>query len=133
MTDGDFDGPLTPARLGWILCLTMPPIDAVLTSLTFDEMLFGAIAGLLAGIGIELLLPSFVPASPAERAAETPNYGGGVRRTATGVGLAAFGVVLLNSRFVADGYLVPAVAATLVGLLRFVPLDRFLPADPQAA
>jgi len=37
--------------------------------------------------------------------------------------------VLWNSRFVADGYFVPAVAAALVGILFFGPLDRFLLAD----
>jgi hypothetical protein len=133
MTDDDFDGPLTPARLGWIIFLTMPPIYAVLTYLGFDEILLGAVAGLLTGLGIKLFLPYFMPASPSERAADTPNYGGDVRRTATGIGLAAGGTVLLNSWIVLDGYLVPLAAGAVVGLALFVPLDRFLPSEPAAA
>ena len=131
--DPDFDGLVTPNRLGWFIVLTMPPIYAVLNYLTFDEILFGAVAGLLTGVGIKLFLPYFMPDSPAERAADTPNYGGEVRRTAAGIGLAAGGFVLLNSWIVVDGYLVPLAAGAAVGLALFVPLDRFLPSEPATA
>ena len=131
--DAGFDGLVTPDRLGWTVFLAMPPMYAVLTYLAFDEILFGAVAGLLTGLGIKLFLPYFMPASPSERAADTPNYGGDVRRTAAGIGLAAGGFVLLNSWIVLDGYLVPLAAGAVVSIALFVPLDRLLPSEPAAA
>ena len=104
--DASFEGSVTPDRLGWLILLTFPPIYAVPAHFAFDAPLFGALAGLSMGLGVKLFLPYFMPASPAERAADTPNYGGDVRRTAAGIGLFAGGFVLFNARFVAEGFLV---------------------------
>ena len=131
--DASFDGLVTPDRLGWLILLTFPPIYAVPAHFAFDAPLFGALAGLSMGLGVKLFLPYFMPASPAERAADTPNYGGDVRRTAAGVGLFTGGFVLFTARLVAEGFLVPLAAAALVALALFVPLDRLLPAEPASA
>ena len=86
----------------------------------------------LLGLGVKLFLPYFMPASPAERAADTPNYGGNVRRTAAGIGLFTGGFVLFNARFVTEGFLIQLAAAAIVALALFVPLDRLLPAEPAS-
>ena len=130
--DASFDGVVTPDRLGWLILLTLPPIYALPAHFAFDAPLFGALAGLSMGLGVKLFLPYFMPASPSERAAETPNYGGDVRRTAAGIGLFAGGFVLFNARFVTEGFLVHLAAAALVALALFVPLDRLLPAEPAS-
>ena len=128
--DASFEGFVTPDRLGWLILLTFPPIYAVPAHFAFDAPLFGALVGLSMGLGVKLFLPYFMPASPAERAADTPNYGGDVRRTAAGIGLFAGGFVLFNARLVAEGLLVPLAAATLVALAVFVPLDLMLAPEP---
>ena len=130
--DASFDGFVTPDRLGWFILLTFPPIYAVAAHFAFDALLFGALAGLSMGLGGKLLLPYLMPASPAERAADTPNYGGDVRRTAAGIGLFTGGFVLFTARLVAEGFLVPLAAAALVALALFVPLDQLLPAEPAS-
>ena len=130
--DASFDGFVTPDRLGWLILLTLPPIYAVPAHFTFNAPFFGAFAGLSVGVGVKLFLPYFMPASPAERAADTPNYGGDVRRTAAGIGLFAGGFVLFNARLLAEGFLVPLAAAALVALALFVPLDRLLPVEPAS-
>ena len=131
--DASFEGSVTPDRLGWLILLTFPPIYVVPAHFAFDAPLFGALAGLSMGLGVKLFLPYFMPASPSERAADTPNYGGDVRRTAAGIGLFTGGFVLFNARFVAEGFLVQLAAAAIVALALFVPLDRLLPAEPASA
>ena len=130
--DASFEGSVTPDRLGWLILLIFPSIYAVPAHFAFDAPLFGALAGLSMGLGVKLFLPYFMPASPAERAADTPNYGGDVRRTAAGVGLFTGGFVLFNARFVAEGFLVQLAAAAIVALALFVPFDRVLPAEPAS-
>ena len=130
--DASFDGLVTPDRLGWLILLTFPPIYAVPAHFAFDAPLFGALAGLSMGLGVKLFLAYFMPASPAERAADTPNYGGDVRRTAAGIGLFTGGFVLFNARFVTEGFLIQLAAAAIVALALFVPLDQLLPAEPAS-
>ena len=131
--DASFEGSVTPDRLGWLILLTFPPIYAVPAHFAFDAPLFGALAGLSMGLGVKLFLPYSMPASPAERAADTSNYGGDVRRTAAGIGLFTGGFVLFNARFVTEGFLIQLAAAAIVALALFVPLDRLLPAEPASA
>ena len=130
--DASLHGFVTPDRLGWLILLTFPPIYAVPAHFAFDAPLFGALAGLSMGLGVKLFLPYFMSASPAERAADTPNYGGDVRRTAAGIGLFTGGFVLFNARFVAEGFLIQLAAAVIVALALFVPLDQLLPAEPAS-
>ena len=63
--DASFEGSVTPDRLGWLIFLSFPPIYAVPAHFAFDAPLFGALAGLLMGLGVKLFLPYFMPASPA--------------------------------------------------------------------
>ena len=106
------------------------PVFAYVSLVLFDDPVFGAFVGLVAGLGMYLLLPEIMADDGA--ADEVPSVDVGTRlrgfhRTAAGLALPPAAVLLFGWRFVSENLLVGLLVALLIATVIYVSLAVLLP------
>ncbi|WP_254762745.1 hypothetical protein [Natrinema marinum] len=107
------------------------PVFAYVSLVLFDDLLFGAVVGLVIGLGMYLLLPK-VMADESEAGDEVPSADVGTRlrgfhRTAAGLALPPAGIVLFGWRFVSETLLTGLLLALLAAAVIYLSLAVLLP------
>lgn len=130
------DSTLTPERIAIVAGAMDVPVFAYLGHVLFEDLLFGALVGVLVGLGTSLFLPFFLHAEARDGLegrddATGGGRTGGLHRTAAGLALAPAGILLLAWRFVSADLLVGAAGVLVLVAIEYAVLSRTLPRVPR--
>lgn len=137
MSTESLDGDVaTIERLGLAAAVLCVVLFGVVGGMLFGDPLFGSLVGLVAGVGVRLLLPYAVQwklsrhwsaTGDADSISTERGRGDEARNAAAGFALATGGELALAGRFAVDGYLVPFGIGAAFAALAFVVLSYALP------
>ncbi|WP_226005101.1 hypothetical protein [Natrinema salinisoli] len=126
------DGQLSPDLIAAVAGVVDVPVFAYLGLLLFDDLAFGAVVGVLVGLGTYLFLPAAIADDEDRGPDETPPVDAthplrGFHRTAAGLALPPTGILLFAWRLVSDALLVGVLATLVVVAVIYVSLAVLLP------